>query len=111
MKLNEIKNLLGKLPESKREIAYALLEKAEFQNAELLNLQAIIQERGWVEDYRNGEHQTGRKKSAEADSYLALSKVFNNTLRLLNDLVSEAAAATGDDELTSFLKGNRKIAR
>lgn len=111
MKLDEIRAVLNKLPESKAEIATALCEKAEFQNAELLKLQAAITERGWVEDYRNGEHQSGRKKSAEADSYLALSKVFNNTLKLLNDLVTEAAVTTGDDELTAFLKGNRKIAR
>lgn len=111
MVLNEIKAVLSRLPESKAEIATVLLEKAEFQNAQLLELQAIIKERGWVEDYRNGEHQSGRKKSAEADSYLALSKVFNGTMKLLNDWVAEAAKQTEDDELMSFIKGGKKIAR
>lgn len=102
MTLAEVKKKIDLLPPSRRQIAKAIYEKAVWQNRQLTNLQKIITEKGWVEDYRNGEHQSGRKKSAEADTYLSLAKIFNSTMKQLNDMIG-AEGETNKDEFMEFV--------
>ena len=108
MRFNKIKADIKKLPESKQQAAQAILDKAIWQEAQLAFLQEHINENGWVEDYRNGEHQSGRKKSAEADTYLSLAKIFTQTMKQLLDVLSSVVDYSDDDELTAFLKGSAK---
>ncbi len=108
MRFNKIKADIKKLPESKRQAAQAILDKAIWQEAQLTFLQEKVAEVGWVENYNNGQHQSGKKKSAEADAYLSLAKVFSQTMKQLLEVLSAVADYSNDDELTEFLKGSAK---
>ena len=105
MKFTATKNIIDRLPETKRELASALYEKCIFQNAQLEALQKNINENGWTEAYQNGANQSGRKKTGEADSYLSLSKVFVTTVKQLNEIITSAGTTEEPDELMQFLKG------
>lgn len=95
------------LPNSKRELAMALYKKCCFQEKELTKLQSIIKKDGWTEGYQNGANQSGRKKTAEADSYLSLAKVFNSTVKQLNDLLKENSGDE-DDGFLNYVNGGKK---
>lgn len=111
MDFKATKEIIGRLPESKRELATALYEKCVFQNSQMEELQKVIKKHGWTEAYQNGANQSGRKKTGEADSYLSLSKVFNSTVKQLNDIIGSAGNSEQDDELTEFLKGRGRVAK
>lgn len=102
-----IKREIKKFPESKKQIAESVLKKAIFQHEQLQILQKIIQENGWVEEYQNGENQKGRKKTAEADSYLSLAKVYVSTIKQLAEIMEIEDADKGDNALFDFLKAKK----
>ena len=99
-----IKALIGTLPDAKKSIANGLLDKAVFMDEELLKLQKILKEKGWVEEYQNGENQRGLKKSSEADVYNAMIKNYNATLKQIADLFPDEGKADSKDPLLSFIR-------
>ena len=95
------------LPPSKQELAQKLLSKAVFMDAELENLQKILKEKGWVEQYKNGEY--GLKKASEGEVYNTLIKSYNATMRQIADLLETVANQNADDDVMAYLKGGQKL--
>lgn len=85
-----------------KELLTNLIRKAEFMHEELLKLQTIIKEKGWVEEYQNGQNQKGLKKSSEGDTYNQLIKNYSAIMRQIIDKLP--AETNEDDELTQFMK-------
>lgn len=100
-KFTKTSKLIEELPDGKRERAAKLLSKLIFMNEQLEKLQAIITEKGWVESYQNGANQFGLKKSSEGEVYNNLMKIFNTTMRCLNDMLPDSE--DGCDELEEWL--------
>lgn len=89
------------LPDGRRERAAKLVAKLEFMNDELVKLEKIIAEKGWVEEYQNGQNQFGLKKCSEGEVYNSLIKNFTSTMRALNDMLPDE---TGEqDALEAWL--------
>ena len=86
-----------RLSGGKRERAERLLEKAEFMDQELRDLQKIIREKGWTEEYQNGENQRGIKRSSEGDVYMTLMKNYVAVMKALSDMLENVPDAS--DEL------------
>lgn len=97
------------LPPSKQELAQKLLSKAVFMDAELENLQKILKEKGWVEQYKHGENQYGLKKASEGEVYTTLIKSYNATMRQIADLLEAVANQNADDDVMAYLKGGQKL--
>ena len=89
----------------------ALYEKCVFQHEELQHLQQVLRENGWTEGYQNGANQSGRKKTGEADSYLSLSKVFNTTVKQLNEIMNSSPAEQSDGFLEYISGGKKAVTR
>lgn len=87
---------------AKKELLTNLIRKAEFMHEELLKLQKIIKEKGWVEEYQNGQNQRGLKKSSEGDTYNQLIKNYSTIMRQIIDKLP--AETDEDDELTQFMR-------
>lgn len=83
-----------------KELLTNLIRKAEFMHSELIKLQEIIKEKGWVEEYQNGEHQRGQKKSSEGDTYNQLIKNYAMLMRHITDNLPDEK--NDEDELTKF---------
>lgn len=81
----KIKELTG----SKKERAEAIFKKVEFMDAELMKLQEVLKEKGWVESYQNGSNQFGMKKSSEADVYNILIKNYTSAMKQLDEMLPE----------------------
>ena len=99
-----IRKLFNTLPDAKKSLAIGLLDKAVFMDAELVKLQDILKEKGWVERYQNGANQSGLKKSSEANIYNSMIKNYNATLKQIADLFPDDDKAEIDDPLMSFIK-------
>ena len=78
-----------KLPEAQRERAESLLNNLVFQHQQLKKLQAHVRKNGWSEEYKNGNNQSGRKKTAEGDAYNALIKSYTVTMKQLNEMLAD----------------------
>lgn len=90
-KRKELTEIFAFLDENKRKIAQPLIDTMAFMAVEIPELEAKIKEDGWTEEYRNGQNQSGLKKSAAADTYLALTKNFATITKQLLELVPPAA--------------------
>lgn len=104
LKLKPIREMIDTLPEAKKSIADGLLDKAVFMDNELLKLQKILKQKGWVEEYQNGANQSGMKKSSEADVYNAMIKNYNATLKQISDLFPENLGSDVKDPLLAFIR-------
>lgn len=97
------KRAVNAMPDgARKELLTNLIRKAEFINNELHKLQEIIKEKGWVEEYQNGENQRGQKKSSEGDTYNQLIKNYAMLMRQITDSLPDDADK--EDELDLFRK-------
>jgi replicative DNA helicase len=67
-----------------------LIENAAFLRVSLTELQMEIQEKGYVEEYQNGENQYGTKESCYVRAYNNLVKSYNTTMKQLMDFAPDA---------------------
>ena len=96
--IRRLNRILGK-GNPKVEASKRLIENAAFLAVGLEDLKEEILETGWTEVYKNGENQTGRKKSAAADIYMTTYKNYLATVKQLAEIAPDAEAA---DELNLF---------
>jgi hypothetical protein len=83
--LSKLRGLFGGLPENEQRFLEPMMHRAAFIRMELERLEETIYTGGCVDSYQNGENQTGRKASAEIQSYNSLLKNYNT---LMNSLAS-----------------------
>lgn len=84
----------------------SLVDEAAFMAASLYELRTIINEKGYTEEYQNGENQKGVKKCSEVEIYIQLSKNYMAIIKQLTDLLPKQAPAEKSDGFDSFV-GNR----
>lgn len=96
--IRRLKKILGK-GDPKVDASARLIENAAFMAVGLEDLREEILETGWTEIYKNGENQTGRKKSAAADIYMTTYKNYLATVKQLAEIAPDKSAA---DELNIF---------
>ena len=101
-KRKELDEIFAALDENKRKIAQPLIDTMAFIAVELPELEEQIKAEGWTEEYQNGKNQSGMKKSAAADTYIALSKNFAAITKQLLEICPEA---TRQGKLRDFLAG------
>ena len=89
------------LEENKLRTCDALLDRAAFITISLEDLEDGLNKTGWTEEYQNGEHQSGMKKSAAADVHISLTKNLNAIMKQLLELVPPSHKKSKLDELMS----------
>ena len=87
------------LEPNKLKTCQALIDRAAFITISLQDLEEQLNETGWVEEYQNGENQSGRKKAAAADVHISLTKNLNAIIKQLLDLVPPAQRGSRLEEL------------
>ena len=92
-------DLFKGLDENKLQTCLSLIDRAAFITISLEDLEAQLNETGWVEPYQNGENQSGMKKAAAADVHISLTKNLNAIIKQLIDLVPPAQKASRLAEL------------
>ena len=94
-----LQELFKDLDPNKLKTCQALIDRAAFITISLQDLEEQLNETGWVEEYQNGENQSGRKKAAAADVHISLTKNLNAIVKQLLELVPPAQKASRLDAL------------
>jgi hypothetical protein len=84
--VRRIKKVLGGLDRNKLEVVTPLIENAAFMAVSLRELEGIINEKGYVEEYNNGGGQSGTKQSDEVKTHIAMSRNFQAAIKILADI-------------------------
>lgn len=77
------------LPKDRLKIATGLIERAAFMAASLKELEAAINEKGYTDEYQNGESQRGTKKASEVEIYNTMVKNYTAAIKALVDMAPE----------------------
>lgn len=86
----------------------ALIEQTAFMAASLYELAEIINEKGYTEEYQNGAHQRGIKKSSEVEIYNTTIKNYMSAVKQLTDLLPKDSAKVKvemSDGFEEFISG------
>ena len=102
--LNKLKKIFKDIEPSKRQIVEKLISNAAFMAESLDELQDIISEKGFTEEYQNGANQFGVKKCSEVEIYNTMIKNYSSVIKQLVDLLPNDARSNGD-ELLDFISG------
>lgn len=92
----EIKNLKAVyegLSKERFDLALPLIQSAAFQYVSMIELEHILKEKGFVEEYKNGENQFGLKESSESKSYISLAKTHLAYRKQLDDMLAKETKA------------------
>ena len=102
--LNKLKKIFKDIEPSKQKTVEKLISNAAFMAASLDELQQIIREKGFTEEYQNGANQYGVKKCSEVEIYNTMIKNYTSVVKQLVDLLPNGAGS-GGDELIDFISG------
>lgn len=81
---DRLMEIFKELNENERTVADGLIREAAYMNYAMDQLKKQIKADGLVEQYRNGEHQTGYKESSALRAYNNLAKTYKTIIdRLL----------------------------
>lgn len=100
-KLNAI---YSKLETKTKKSVSSLVDEAAFMAASLYELRVIINQKGYTEEYQNGENQKGTKKCSEVEIYIQLSKNYMTIIKQLTDLLPKSdMVKVKDDGFEKFV--------
>lgn len=96
-----LEEIFRDLEPNKLSTCQALIDRAAFITISLEDLEEQLNATGWVEPYKNGENQTGMKKSAAADAHISLTKNLNAIIKQLLEVVPAAQMKSRLSEMMS----------
>lgn len=94
----KLKKIYRFLPKDTFKVNENLIKNAAFMAVSLQELQALIDDNGYTEEYKNGQNQKGIKKSSEVDIYNTYIKNYTTIIKMLNELLPKSAASSDDAE-------------
>lgn len=84
--IERLKEIFKNLDVNKLNTVDALIENAAFTRITLDDLQEVINVKGCVEEYQNGQNQRGYKKTTEVDVHIAMTKNLTAIMKQLTEL-------------------------
>ena len=76
-----------------------LVDEAAFMGASLFELRAIINEKGYTEEYQNGANQKGTKKCSEVEIYNVMIKNYSAIIKQITEISDKNRKKTGENEV------------
>ena len=107
-RIKELNSIFSAMDEDHKKVVMPLIDFAAHMEVNLRKLDKDLEEVGFVEEYSNGENQTGRKESTESRAYSTMIKNYTGVIRTLLSCLSESAQPAAEDELGEFLRSRMK---
>lgn len=105
--LNKLRRIFKTIEPDKRQTVEKLISNAAFMAESLDQLQEIIREKGFTEEYQNGANQFGVKKCSEVEVYNTMIKNYLGVIKQLVDILPNDSRS-GSDELLEFIGGKSR---
>lgn len=94
--------------QKRKKNAETLIKRAAFMDVSLLELESIINLKGYEEEYKNGANQYGTKKRSQVDTYNVMVKNHIACIKQLEDMAEkDRASQDSGDDLMEFLKAGK----
>ena len=100
----KLNGIYSKLETKTKKAVSSLINEAAFMAASLHELRELINEKGYTEEYQNGQNQSGIKKCSEVEIYIQLSKNYMSITKQLTDLLPKEEPIPKDDGFDDFVK-------
>ena len=107
-RIKELKQIFSDVDADKMKLVYPLIEQAAKMEQYIVALQTSLDEKGFVEEYQNGENQYGTKESTESKAYSTMIKNYNAIIRTLLTCLPETDQKQTEDEVMQFLKDHKR---
>jgi len=85
-----LKRILKDLDKNKLDLVLPLIKRAASLSVYLEELEEIINNEGYVQEYQNGANQKGITQSAEVQTYAVFLKTYHTIIKQLCDLAPPA---------------------
>ena len=99
----KLEGIYSKLEDKTKKSVSSLIDNAAFMAASLYDLRKIINEKGYVEEYQNGQNQKGIKKCSEVEIYNTMIKNYMSCIKQLTDLLPKQKEKEPDDGFEDFV--------
>lgn len=97
-----LSDLFGSADERSKTLLSPLIARAAFLSCEIDKLEQTLLEKGFGEEYRNGQNQSGRKQTPEAQIYPQLLKLFVTVMKSLQAALNVVDTREEPDEFDLF---------
>jgi len=101
-RLNKSLKLMG---EDAKKVLGNLIDEAAFMAVMLDEARKIIARDGLIEQYQNGQHQKGMKKSSAVEVYDKMANTYTKIIKTICDYLPEDAASDPAEEILNFTIG------
>lgn len=107
----KLNGIYSRLETKTKKSVSSLVDEAAFMAASLYELRVIINNKGYTEEYQNGQNQKGIKKCSEVEIYMQLSKNYMSIIKQLTELLPKAdlTKVEKDDGFDNFVDGREDI--
>ena len=102
--ITKLNKIFKDIEEDRKKAVQKLIENVAFMAATLEDLQNEINEKGFIETYKNGENQFGTKESSAIKIYNSLIRNYNVSLKQLLDQLPDDNLQPQADDFDEFLK-------
>lgn len=106
-RIKELKRIFSEVDADKMKVIEPSLIQAAKMELYICDLSAQLDEVGFVEEYQNGENQSGKKESTESKAYSTMVKNYNAVIRTLLSCLPESEQKAAEDEMMTFLKNRQ----
>lgn len=106
-RIKELDEIFEGMDKDKKKVVEPLINFAAHMEVNIEKLDAQLMELGFVEEYRNGENQFGKKESTESRAYSTLIKNYTGVIRTLLSCLPETEQPQAEDALDEFLRNRR----
>lgn len=104
-KVAELRRTYRGIDDSRKKNAEMLIPNAAFMCVSMMELENIINKKGYSEEYQNGANQKGVKKCSEVETYNNFAKNYLSYIKQLDDMLQKSGGPTKEDELMEYLTG------
>lgn len=103
-RLKEYQEIFAEVPETTLKLVNKMMIMAVNMEVHIQKLEDELKKTGFVEEYRNGEHQTGTKESTVSRSYATMVKNYTQVIRTLLSCLPEDKQKPAEDDFADFLR-------
>ena len=104
-KVAELRRTYRGIDDSRKKNAEMLIPNAAFMCVSMMELENIINKKGYSEEYQNGANQKGVKKCSEVETYNNFAKNYLSYIKQLDDMLQKSGGSSKEDELMEYLTG------
>ena len=104
-KIAELKRIYKGIETTRKKNAEMIIPNAAFMAISMMELEKIINVKGYSEEYQNGANQRGVKKCSEVETYNNFAKNYLSYIQQLDDMLQKSGGQQKEDELLKFISG------